>query len=128
MSSNKTPVWFTVVGWLQRLLILIAAAGALWLLLLWVIAWLNLPDPPTYEIERIPVPTALLIGGVLAGLLVAIVSRSVARVGANRRRRAIVKILRARAEEVAESSIFQPLEAELQVHDDFCNGVARLNP
>jgi hypothetical protein len=128
LSSNKTPAWFTVVGWLQRLLILIAAAGALWLLLLWVIAWLNLPDPPTYEIERIPVPTALLIGGVLAGLLVAIVSRSIARVGANRRRRAIVKVLRARAEEVAKTSIFEPLEAELQVHDEFCSAVPELNP
>ena len=127
LSSDKTPVWFTVVGWLQRILIILAAAGALWLALLWVIAWLNLPDPPTYEIERIPVPTALLIGGALAGLLVAFVSRSVARIGANRRRRSIVKLLRARAEAVAETSIFEPLEAELRVHDDFCSAVAQLN-
>lgn len=128
LSSDRTPAWFTVVGWLQRLLILIAGAGALWLLLLWVIAWLRLPDPPTYEIERIPVPTALLIGGALAGLLVAIVSRFVARVGANHRRRAIVKTLRARADEVAHRSLLEPLEAELQVHDDFCNAVAKLKP
>ena len=128
LSSDRTPAWFTVVGWLQRLLILVAVAGALWLLLLWIIAWLKLPDPPTYEIERIPVPTALLIGGVLAGLLVAIVSRYLARIGANRRRRAILKTLRARADEVAERSILGPLEAELQVHDEFCNAVAEIKP
>ena len=128
LAPARSPRWFTVIGWLQRLLITLSAAGALWLLLLWVIAWLNLPDPPTYQIDRIPVPTALLVGGALAGLIVSFVSRYVAKLGANRRRRLVIKTLRSRAEEVAEAKIFAPLEAELQVHRDLCSAIAGMDP
>jgi len=128
LAPARNPRWFTVVGWLQRLLISLAAAGALWLLLLWIIAWLNLPDPPTYQIDRIPVPTALLVGGALAGLIVSFVSRYVAKIGADRRRRSVSKTLRTSAGEIAEAMIFEPLEAELQVHRDLCSAVAGLSP
>ncbi len=128
LASPRNPRWFSVVGWLQRLLITLAAAGAVWLLLLWVIAWLNLPDPPTYQIDRIPVPTALLVGGALAGLIVSFVSRYVAKMGANRRRRSVTRTLQSRAGEVAEAKIFAPLEAELRVHRDLCSAIAGLDP
>ena len=38
-----------------------------------------------------------------------------------------MKILRARAQAVAEVSIFEPLEAERQVYDELCSAVAQLN-
>jgi len=52
-------------------LLLVAAAGLLWLLLLGGLGWLQLPLPATPMWSGFPAPTVLLLGGVLAGLLVA---------------------------------------------------------
>ena len=60
---------------LQWLLFVAALAGAVWLGVLAVMAYLQVstPDPPSSG--GLPLPTALLLGGVAAGILLALVSR-----------------------------------------------------
>lgn len=117
LGTDRTPVWWRLAGLAQWLLLLAAVAGAGWLLLLGVGSYLRLPDPPTPTVLRIPVPTLLLVGGVLVGLLLAAVGRATARGGAVLRRRRAESRLRAAIERVADELIVAPVEAELARHD-----------
>ena len=118
--------WWTLIGWLQMLLLAAAVVGLLWLTGLFVVAWLGLPDPPTYEIEGLPVPTVLLIGGLLLGALVGGISSRAARVGAARDKRAARRRLQGAVEEVADSLVFEPVAQELDAHDHLCRAAAVL--
>ena len=68
---------------------------------------------PTPEAGGFPVPTLLLGGGVLAGLLLAFLFGFAVRAGARRRARVAERALRARVAEVAEEVVIAPVEAEL---------------
>ena len=70
---------------LQLALAIAAVAGAVWLGLLAFGAYLRLPDVPTPEYRGIPIPTGLLVGGVILGLLLALLARRLASIGAKRR-------------------------------------------
>jgi GTP-binding protein EngB required for normal cell division len=109
------PRWWTAARWLQRLLALVTLAGALWLLGLMALGYLQLDSAvPTPDVRGIPVPTGLLIGGLLAGLLVALVARWLNRVGARRRVRRARRAVAPRIEAVADEFVLAPLEAELR--------------
>jgi flagellar biosynthesis/type III secretory pathway M-ring protein FliF/YscJ len=60
-------------------------------------------------------PTLLVIGGLLAGVLLAVVSRPLVRMRARRRARAADRRLRAAIEAVAEDELLAPMSA---VRDD----------
>ena len=126
VASARRRRWWTLIGWLQMLLLAVALVGLLWLVALFVVAWLGLPDPPTYEIEGLPVPTVLLIGGLLLGALVGGVSSRVARLGAARDKRAARRRLQASVAEVADQLVLTPVAAELEAHDRVCRAAAVL--
>ena len=112
------PIWWRVVGLAQLLLAVAAVAGFLWLALYVIVGWAQLDqvigDPPTLGI--VPVPLVLLVVGLLGGLLLALVSRWLARVGARRRGRVMDARLRASIDEVAQAEIVQPVERVLERH------------
>jgi hypothetical protein len=94
------------------------AVGALWLLALLLLSYLQLDDViPVPESRGIPLPTALLLGGALAGIALAFLSRIANGVGARRRARAAGRALRARVEDVAQELVVTPVEAELARRD-----------
>jgi len=108
------PHWWTPVRWLQRALALVALAGVLWLAVLAGLGYLQLDDAvPTPDAGGIPVPTALLAGGLLAGFVVALLARLANGVGARRRARRARRALDARVAAVADELVLAPLEAEL---------------
>ena len=74
-------------------------------------AGLSAPD-----VQGIPLPTGLLIGGVALGILLALVSRVFISVGAKARARKAEKRLRAAVAEVAEELVVVPVAAELAAH------------
>ena len=82
---SRAPVWWRVVGLVQPLLALVALAGLVWFLVLMLLGWLQLPSIETPTWGPLPWPFVLLVGGLLAGLLLALVSRFLAGVGARRR-------------------------------------------
>jgi hypothetical protein len=111
------PRWWTPVRWLQRLLAGLALAGAVWLAVLAGLGYLQLDDAiPTPDVSGVPVPTALLGGGLLAGILVAFFARLVNGTGARRRARRARRALDERVGAVADELVLGPLEAELAVH------------
>lgn len=112
-GHDRTPRWWHAVNTLQLALAVAVIIGAVWLALLAFGAYLRLPDVPTPEVRGIPVPTGLLIGGVALGLLLALVARRLALVGAARRRRAVRLRAEAAVGEVAGELVVEPLQAEL---------------
>ena len=119
-----TPRWWTAVNWLQRLLLAVAAVGALWLLALAVLGWFQLGDiVPTPDVEGFAVPTLMVIAGVLAGLLVAFLARLFVAAGARRRARGAERALRKRVGEVADARVVGPAEAEIAARETLCGAV-----
>jgi GTP-binding protein EngB required for normal cell division len=113
----RTPRWWKVAGVLQMILAVLAVCGALWLIALAGLGYLQLGDiVPTPEFEGFAVPTLLLVGGLLAGLLLAFVAGFLVRGGARRRARVAERQLRARVQTVGEEHVIAPVESELELH------------
>jgi GTP-binding protein EngB required for normal cell division len=123
LGTDRRPGWWKVAGGLQWLLLGLAVAGALWLLLLVAFAYLQLPRPLTPEVGSVPVPTLMLIGGEVIGLLLAGVTRMVAAVGGRFRRRRAENQMRQEIEKVAEQLVLEPLETEVERYAEFCRHV-----
>jgi hypothetical protein len=101
------------------------AVGALWLLALLALDYLRLDDVlPTPEANGVPLPTALLLGGAVAGLALAFLARLVNGWGARRRARAAGRSLRKRLEASADALVLEPVEAELAAYEGFCAALA----
>ncbi|HUP31907.1 MAG TPA: GTPase [Gaiellaceae bacterium] len=123
--SVSRPRWWRVAGLLQRVLALAVAAGAVWLLGLAVLGWLRIEDVlPVPEVEGIPIPTGLLLGGAAAGIVLAFLARLLTGAGANRRARRASRSLRAQIETVAAELVVDPLERELEAHRALCAALA----
>jgi hypothetical protein len=116
LGIERTPLWWRAGSVVQWALAVAAAVGLLWLVLLGVNGWLRLPDPPTPSWLGVPVPTLLLAGGVVLGLLLALAGRLAARGGAVVRRRRAEARLRSGIETVARDLVVEPVEAELARH------------
>jgi hypothetical protein len=114
----RPPAWWALARWLQRALALVTAAGAVWLAALAALGYLHLGDVvPTPDVEGIALPTALALGGLLAGLLLALLARLANGAGARRRARRARSALHARVATVADELVVAPLEAELEAHE-----------
>lgn len=114
----RDPLWWTVVGISQTVLALLAVAGLLWLVALGVVGWLQLPEIGTPRVGPLPLPTLLLGGGLLLGLIVAWASRRAALVGARRRADLIRQRLRESVSTVASAQIVAPVRAVLLRHGE----------
>ncbi|MGY1640272.1 GTPase [Geodermatophilus sp. SYSU D00703] len=126
LGPQRTPLWQRGVGGLQWLLTLVALAGALWLLGLVVLGLLQLDDVvPLPRVEGLPLPTLLLVGGLLAGALLALVARPFVRLRARRRARRAEQRLRAAVDVVAQEEVLGPMAEVREDHDRFCAAVTR---
>jgi hypothetical protein len=122
----RRPFWWRAVSLLQTLLAAAVAVGALWLLALLLLAYLQLDDVvPVPEARGVPLPTALLVGGAVAGIAIAFLARLVNGVSARRRARAAERRLRGRVDGVAEELVIAPVEAELGRRDELRAALSR---
>jgi GTP-binding protein EngB required for normal cell division len=120
------PRWWSGVSFLQKLLVLAVVAGALWLLVLMVLGYLQVDDVvPLPEVEGIALPTLLLLGGALAGVVLSLLARFANGLAAGRRARAAERSLRRRIGEVADEHAVRPVEDELEAHRRLREALAR---
>jgi GTP-binding protein EngB required for normal cell division len=126
LESTRPPLWWKVVGALQWLLIAVAVAGFLWLLALFAFGYLQLPEPSTPSWGRVPVPTLLLIVGLVAGLVLGVLARLFAHIGAGRRRRRARRHLTEQVRRVAVEQVKVPIEEELAAHAELCSALEAL--
>ncbi|MEJ5915230.1 GTPase [Pseudokineococcus sp. 1T1Z-3] len=122
---RATPAWWGVAAVAQLLLALAALAGLVWLVGLGVAAWLQLPPLPVPAVgparedgtRVLPLPTALLVGGLLLGAVLAALARRVAAAGARRERRSAQERLDAAVRTVAVDAVLRPVTAVLAEHE-----------
>jgi energy-coupling factor transporter ATP-binding protein EcfA2 len=125
LGPDRVPLWQRAVGGLQWVLALVALAGALWLLGLVLLGFFQLDDVvPLPRVEGLPLPTLLLGGGLLAGLLLALVTRPLVALRARRRGRAAERRLRGAIDAVAEDELLGPMAAVREDADRFRAAVA----
>lgn len=126
LGADAMPGWWSVVGAAQRALLGVALLGALWLLLLAGLGALQVGDTlPLPHVGAVPVPTALLLLGLLAGALLAAAARPfVGRTAARRGRRARDRLLSA-VTGVADRELLGPLAAHRSAHDRYRAGLER---
>jgi GTP-binding protein EngB required for normal cell division len=113
---TRKPLWWGVFNLLQWLLALAAVLGLAWLAVLAGMAWLRLPEPGTPRVGILPVPTLMLLGGLVLGLVLSALARPLARIGARRRRRVIARRLRDSVGVVARDLVVAPVQAVLDRH------------
>ncbi|WP_225233793.1 GTPase [Klenkia terrae] len=126
LGSERTPLWQRGVGALQWAVTAAALVGVLWLLGLVVLGWLQLDDlVPLPRVEGLPVPTLLLVGGLLAGLLLAVLARPFIGLRARRRARRARRRLEEAVAGVARTEVLDPLAGTATAHARFCAAVTR---
>ncbi len=126
LGTGSRPRWWSVAGALQNLLAAVALAGFAWLTVLFALGWLQIPRPPTPDVEGVPWPTILLLGGLGSGFVLAVLFGAFARFGAARRSRRARGRLVGEVEKVAHERVLAPIETELAARGALCDAVARL--
>jgi GTP-binding protein EngB required for normal cell division len=109
--------WWQAVRVLQWLLVATVVAGLGWLAAAFVLAYLQLPPLPDVLWWGFPAPTVLVLGGVLAGLLVAGLARIGVEVGARRRTARARQVLRAAIASVTGELVVAPVRAEQERYE-----------
>jgi GTP-binding protein EngB required for normal cell division len=116
LGVSRTPGWWRLVRVLQWLLVLLALSGAVWLAALAVLGYLQVPAPSTPGYRGVPWPTLMLVGGVVAGLLLAWACRIVVRWSARAKARSADRRLRAAIAEVTDRLVLEPVQAEVEAY------------
>jgi len=116
LGVARTPYWTRLVRGIQWLLLLSAVAGALWLGGLALMSYLQLSEPSTPAVLGLPVPTLLLVGGLVVGLALAVLCRVLVGRSARKRARRAERQLRSAVDEVAGELVIAPLVAELEAY------------
>lgn len=113
----RDPFWWGLLGLVQVLLAATALGGFAWLGVLFVLGWLQMDsvvETPTWGI--VPIPVLMLVGGLLAGVVLAGLARFLASVGGRRRARTMERRLRDSIDVVATETVVDPVRAVLDRH------------
>ncbi|MGO1567551.1 MAG: dynamin family protein [Brachybacterium sp.] len=117
LRSRSTSWWWPVLDVLQWLALLTWVVGLGWLALNAALAFLGLPPPPMPMVRElwipIPLPTALVVLGIAAGILIGIAGGLTAALASSWHRRRARRVLMARVREVAQREVVDEVESEL---------------
>ncbi|MFI7433531.1 GTPase [Micromonospora haikouensis] len=116
LGLDRRPAWWRIVGGVQWLVTLAAVAGLGWLALGYALRALGLPALDHPRVGEAPLPTVLLLGGLLAGLLVAASTRPVVRWAARRARGRAEKRLTLAVGAVGQEHVVEPMRVVLARH------------
>ena len=116
LGGDRTPFWWRTVGGLQWLLVLAAVAGLVWLLIGYALRLLGLPSLGYPKIGAVPLPTFLLLGGLVVGFLLWLLLKPLVDWGARRARRRVEQRLRSSVTEVAREYVVAPVREVLNAY------------
>jgi hypothetical protein len=125
LNTDRIPAWAGLVRILQWLLLGAALIGLVWLGVLAGDRYLSGTTPTTPEVGGFLVPTVLLLGGVLLGVVLALACRLLVSGTARSRARTADRRLRSAISEVADELVVAPVRGELTAYDTLLEGLAR---
>jgi GTP-binding protein EngB required for normal cell division len=125
LDAGRIPVWAGLVRVLQWLLLLAALAGAVWLGVLATDRYLGVSEPSTPDVAGVPVPTVMLLGGIVLGVVLSLLCRLLVSATARSRARSADRRLRSAIAEVADDLVVAPVRAELAAYDQVREGLGR---
>lgn len=115
LQANTRPWWWPLFSVIQWLALLVAVGGLVWLGVLAVLGYLQMPVPEAPKVEGWPIPTLMLLGGAVLGIFLALTSKFLALAGANGRGRQARRRLRDSVAATAQALVVEPTEAEVSV-------------
>ncbi len=111
----RDPLWWGFLRFVQLLLALAVVGGLVWLTVLAVLGYLQV-DADVPQWGPLPVPALMLVGGLVAGLVLAALAKAFARVGARRRRDLIEERMDTAVAAVAKEHVRVPVARVLERH------------
>jgi GTP-binding protein EngB required for normal cell division len=118
LVTERVPAWAGLVRVLQWLLLLVAVVGLAWSGIVLLDPQLGVDRPDTPDVQGFPVPVLLLLGGVVLGLLLALLCRFLVSATARSRARAADRRLRSAISSVADELVVLPVRTELAAYDE----------
>lgn len=119
LKANSRAWWWPVFSVIQWLALLVAVGGLVWLGVLAALGYFQMPVPAAPKVEGWPVPTLMVIGGVVLGIFLAVTSKFVATAGARGRASSARRRLREGVADTAQELVIGPVEAEIERYKDF---------
>lgn len=128
LRARSTSWWWPVLDVLQWLAMLVWVVGLGWLALNVILAFFQIPPPPMPMLEDlwipIPLPTALLVLGIAAGILIGLAGGALAAITASWYRRRARRVLLERVRDVALTHVVAEVEATLARADAVARDIA----
>ena len=124
LGVSRTPLWWRIAKLLQVLFALCLLSGLLWLAALAVLGYLQMPTPDAPEEYGLPLPTLLLLLGLVGGLALAFIGRFVNGLVAKSRARSADRRLRAAISGVTDELVLAPIDAELSAYAEVRRALA----
>ncbi|MEE9415192.1 MAG: hypothetical protein V3V01_07900, partial [Acidimicrobiales bacterium] len=115
-ATRDRPRWWSAFSWLQRVAATVAIIGGLWLIGLAVAGgFFKLDTDPLLPMVKdwLPLPTAMVFGGLAVGILGALIARIPTAIGASRRGRRVRNELNIRVATIADQDVFSRFDAAL---------------
>lgn len=123
LKANTRAWWWPVFSFIQWLALLVAVGGLVWLGVLAVLGYLQMPVPETPKVEGWPIPTLMLLGGALLGIFLALTSKFLSLAGAGGRAAQARRRLRESVAATAERLVVDPTEAEVAASRAFAQAL-----
>ncbi|MGK2309146.1 YfjP family GTPase [Cutibacterium sp. V947] len=117
LGVHRGTGWWTLVTVVQWILIVIVVAGAAWWLVDGLMAYFQFRVSPV-RWHNVPVPPLIVVGGTIAGIVVSLLCQIGVQTGARAAAHHARSELRANLTEVAWQSVVDPVNAELDHHDE----------
>lgn len=118
--------WWAVVAFLWTLVELSVIVGVAWLVVLFMIGWLQLPDPPTPQLGEVPWPSVLVLAGIPLWLLFRGIRAFAVRRGAARHAKRTAKRLRTQVAAATEVGL-RPITDEVAAREELVTQLRRLS-
>ncbi len=119
----KGSWWWVIFTILQWVVLVAGLVGVGWLLAAALLPTVGMPAPEIPKVEGWAVPTLLIAGAVLAGILLGLLGALLGGLTAASRRRRARKMLLASVDEVVQTSVVAPISAHLDRARDFATAL-----
>jgi GTP-binding protein EngB required for normal cell division len=114
LGVDRRPLWWQLVGGVQWLATLVALGGLGWLVLGYAVRALGLPPLDYPAVGMVPVPTMMLLGGLLLGVVVALLVKPIIRWAARRAGGRAEERLHAAIGEIGRELVVSPVRVVLR--------------